>query len=107
MGSGTAVLNGEFKELKLSDYLGKYLVFFFYPLDFTFVCPTEILAFNDRVKEFRDIGAEVVACSVDSHFTHLAWMNTPRTAGSTWRRTVTPSEASSSSTPRESSGRSP
>merc|ERR1712013_617693 len=47
--SGTAVLNGEFTELKLSDYLGKYLVFFFYPLDFTFVCPTEILAFNDRV----------------------------------------------------------
>ena len=75
--SGTAVLNGEFKELKLSDYLGKYLVFFFYPLDFTFVCPTEILAFNDRVKEFREIGAEVVACSVDSHFTHLAWMSTP------------------------------
>merc|ERR1711979_119148 len=79
--SGTAVLNGEFTELKLSDYLGKYLVFFFYPLDFTFVCPTEILAFNDRVKEFRDIGAEVVACSVDSHFTHLAWINTPRKQG--------------------------
>ena len=57
--SGTSVLNGEFKELKLTDYLGKYLVFFFYPLDFTFVCPTEILAFNDRVEEFRKIGAEV------------------------------------------------
>ena len=57
--SGTAVINGEFTELKLSDYRGKYLVFFFYPLDFTFVCPTEILAFNDRVKEFRDLGAEV------------------------------------------------
>jgi len=79
--SGTAVLNGEFKEIGLTDYLGKYLVFFFYPLDFTFVCPTEILAFNDRVKEFRDIGAEVVACSVDSHFTHLAWMNSPRKEG--------------------------
>jgi len=79
--SGTAVLNGEFKELKLTDYLGKYLVFFFYPLDFTFVCPTEILAFNDRVAEFRSIGAEVVACSVDSHFTHLAWMASPRTEG--------------------------
>jgi peroxiredoxin (alkyl hydroperoxide reductase subunit C) len=78
---GTAVLNGEFKELKLSDYLGKYLVFFFYPLDFTFVCPTEILAFNDRVKEFKALNTEVVACSVDSHFTHLAWMNTPRTEG--------------------------
>ena len=57
--SGTAVVNGDFTEIKLSDYRGKYLVFFFYPLDFTFVCPTEILAFNDRVKEFRDIGAEV------------------------------------------------
>ena len=100
--SGTAVLNGDFTEIKLSDYKGKYLVFFFYPLDFTFVCPTEILAFNDRVKEFRQLGAEVcindsfwykyklsyycslcqvVACSVDSHFTHLAWMNTPRTEG--------------------------
>merc|ERR1712096_223590 len=79
--SGTAVPNGEFKELKLEDFLGKYLVFFFYPLDFTFVCPTEILAFNDRVEEFRKIGVEVVGCSVDSHFTHLAWMNTPRTEG--------------------------
>eukprot|EP00088_Acartia_fossae_P047915 TRINITY_DN520_c0_g1_i1.p1 TRINITY_DN520_c0_g1~~TRINITY_DN520_c0_g1_i1.p1 ORF type:complete len:238 (+),score=39.66 TRINITY_DN520_c0_g1_i1:28-741(+) len=78
---GTAVLNGEFKELKLSDYRGKYLVFFFYPLDFTFVCPTEILAFNDRIKEFRALNTEVVACSVDSHFTHLAWMNTPRSEG--------------------------
>ena len=56
---GTAVINGEMKELKLSDFKGKYLVFFFYPLDFTFVCPTEILAFNDRVAEFRAIGAEV------------------------------------------------
>jgi len=79
--SGTSVLNGEFKELTLDDFKGKYLVFFFYPLDFTFVCPTEILAFNDRVEEFRKIGAEVVGCSVDSHFTHLAWMNTPRTEG--------------------------
>ena len=79
--SGTAVINGEFTEIKLSDYKGKYLVFFFYPLDFTFVCPTEILAFNDRVAEFKKIGAEVLACSVDSHFTHLAWMNTPRKEG--------------------------
>ncbi|KAG8510087.1 Peroxiredoxin-4, partial [Galemys pyrenaicus] len=70
---GTAVINGEFKELKLTDYRGKYLVFFFYPLDFTFVCPTEIIAFGDRIEEFRSINAEVVACSVDSQFTHLAW----------------------------------
>ncbi|XP_046392896.1 peroxiredoxin-2 [Ischnura elegans] len=78
---GTAVVNGEITEIKLSDFKGKYLVFFFYPLDFTFVCPTEILAFNDRIEEFRKINTEVVACSVDSHFTHLAWMNTPRTEG--------------------------
>ncbi|XP_037368509.1 peroxiredoxin-4 isoform X2 [Talpa occidentalis] len=78
---GTAVINGEFKELKLSDYRGKYLVFFFYPLDFTFVCPTEIIAFGDRIEEFRSINAEVVACSVDSQFTHLAWINTPRKQG--------------------------
>ncbi|XP_042312952.1 peroxiredoxin-4 isoform X1 [Sceloporus undulatus] len=78
---GTAVINGEFKELKLTDYEGKYLVFFFYPLDFTFVCPTEIIAFSDRIEEFRSIGAEVIACSVDSQFTHLAWINTPRKQG--------------------------
>ncbi|KXJ22794.1 peroxiredoxin-4 [Exaiptasia diaphana] len=78
---GNAVVNGEFKELKLSDFLGKYLVFFFYPLDFTFVCPTEIIAFSDRIEEFRAINTEVVACSVDSVFTHLAWINTPRKEG--------------------------
>ncbi|XP_037543634.1 peroxiredoxin-4-like [Nematolebias whitei] len=78
---GTAVINGEFKELKLSDYKGKYLVFFFYPLDFTFVCPTEIIAFSDRVHEFQAINTEVVACSVDSQFTHLSWINTPRKQG--------------------------
>lgn len=47
----------------------------------TFVCPTEILAFNDRIEEFRQLNADVVGCSVDSHFTHLAWMNTPRKEG--------------------------
>uniref|UniRef100_A0A4Q8K657 thioredoxin-dependent peroxiredoxin n=2 Tax=Liphistius thaleban TaxID=1905330 RepID=A0A4Q8K657_9ARAC len=78
---GTAVVNGEFKEMKLKDFRGKYLVFFFYPLDFTFVCPTEIIAFSDRVKEFHAINTEVVACSVDSPFTHLAWINTPRKVG--------------------------
>ncbi|XP_043854120.1 peroxiredoxin-4 isoform X2 [Dromiciops gliroides] len=78
---GTAVINGEFKELKLTDYRGKYLVFFFYPLDFTFVCPTEIIAFGDRIEEFKAINTEVVACSVDSQFTHLAWINTPRKQG--------------------------
>ncbi|XP_063989900.1 peroxiredoxin-2 [Diachasmimorpha longicaudata] len=77
----TAVINGEFKEIKLTDYKGKYLVFFFYPLDFTFVCPTEIQAFSDRIDEFRTLNTEVIAASVDSQFTHLAWMNTPRKEG--------------------------
>merc|ERR1719197_64916 len=72
---------GEFAKIKLSDFKGKYLVFFFYPLDFTFVCPTEIIAFSDRVEEFRKINTEVIAVSVDSQFTHLAWINTPRTEG--------------------------
>eukprot|EP00112_Aurelia_sp_Birch-Aquarium-sp1_P019590 Seg4871.2 transcript_id=Seg4871.2/GoldUCD/mRNA.D3Y31 product=Peroxiredoxin-4 protein_id=Seg4871.2/GoldUCD/D3Y31 len=79
---GTAVTaSGEFKDIKLSDYKGKYLVFFFYPLDFTFVCPTEIIAFSDRADEFRAINCEVVACSVDSHFSHLAWTIQPRNKG--------------------------
>ncbi|XP_012286498.1 peroxiredoxin-2 [Orussus abietinus] len=78
---GTAVVNGEFREIKLSDFRGKYLVFFFYPLDFTFVCPTEILAFSDRLEEFRRLNIEVVAASVDSQFTHLAWIHTPRKEG--------------------------
>uniref|UniRef100_A0A8C3H390 Thioredoxin-dependent peroxide reductase, mitochondrial n=1 Tax=Corvus moneduloides TaxID=1196302 RepID=A0A8C3H390_CORMO len=75
---GTAVVNGEFKELSLDDFKGKYLVLFFYPLDFTFVCPTEIVAFSNKANEFRDVNCEVVAVSVDSHFSHLAWINTPR-----------------------------
>ncbi|XP_037526897.1 peroxiredoxin 1 isoform X5 [Rhipicephalus sanguineus] len=78
---GTAVVDGQFKEIKLSDYKDKYLVLFFYPLDFTFVCPTEIIAFSDRAEEFRKINCEVVACSTDSHFCHLAWINTPRKEG--------------------------
>lgn len=79
--SGTAVVNGEFKEIRLSDYLGKYVVLFFYPLDFTFVCPTEIVAFSDRADEFHEKKCQVIACSTDSHFTHLAWINTPRKQG--------------------------
>uniref|UniRef100_A0A8D2KUE7 Thioredoxin-dependent peroxide reductase, mitochondrial n=1 Tax=Varanus komodoensis TaxID=61221 RepID=A0A8D2KUE7_VARKO len=75
---GTAVVDKDFKELSLDDFKGKYLVLFFYPLDFTFVCPTEIVAFSDKAKEFRDVNCEVVAVSVDSHFSHLAWINTPR-----------------------------
>ncbi|WIA10975.1 hypothetical protein OEZ86_000941 [Tetradesmus obliquus] len=78
---GQAIVDGEIKEISLDDFKGKYLVFFFYPLDFTFVCPTEITAFSDRLKEFEAIGCNVVGCSVDSHFTHLAWVNTPRAKG--------------------------
>ncbi|KAJ1655710.1 peroxiredoxin [Dispira simplex] len=78
---GTAVVNGEFKTISLDDYKGKYLVLFFYPLDFTFVCPTEIVAFSDHAKEFHDLDCELVACSVDSHFSHLAWLNQPRQEG--------------------------
>ena len=77
-----AVVNGsDFKQVKLSDYKGKYLVIVFYPLDFTFVCPTEILAFNDRVKEFQDNGCEVIVASTDSQFSHHAWAQTDRKAG--------------------------
>ena len=66
------------KELSLSDYKGKWLVFFFYPLDFTFVCPTEILALSDRYHDFTAIGAEVLGASCDSVFSHYAWINTPK-----------------------------
>ena len=76
-----AVVNGEFKTLKLSDYRGKYVVLFFYPLDFTFVCPTELVAFSDQIDEFKKRGCEVMAVSVDSKFSHLAWVNTPRKEG--------------------------
>lgn len=77
----TAVVNGAFKEVSLSDYKGKYVVLFFYPLDFTFVCPTEIIAFNDAVADFKKRNTVLLGVSVDSHFTHLAWINTPRKAG--------------------------
>ena len=80
--TATAVVNEEFNDnFKLSDYRGQYVVFFFYPLNFTFVCPTEIVAFSDRIDEFRRRGAEVVGCSVDSHFSHLAWIQQPRSQG--------------------------
>ena len=69
--------DGSFKELKLSDYRGKYVVLFFYPLDFTFVCPSEIIAFSNHIAEFKERGCEVIGCSVDSHFSHFAWRNTP------------------------------
>ncbi|RMF99968.1 MAG: peroxiredoxin [Planctomycetota bacterium] len=73
--------DGSFKEISLSDYRGKYVLLFFYPLDFTFVCPTEIIAFSDRNAEFEKLGVQILGCSIDSHFTHLAWRNTPRSEG--------------------------
>jgi len=78
---GNAVVDYTVKSISYEEYQGKWLIFFFYPLDFTFVCPTEIIAFNDRAKEFRSLNAEIVACSCDSHFSHLAWINTPRKEG--------------------------
>ena len=79
--TATAVIDEEFKEVKLSSYRGKYVVLFFYPLDFTFVCPTEIIAFSDRIKDFQSRGAEVLGVSIDSQFSHLAWIQSPREKG--------------------------
>jgi peroxiredoxin (alkyl hydroperoxide reductase subunit C) len=75
------VLNGKFHTYRLSDYKGKWVVLFFYPLDFTFVCPTEILAFSDRLGEFKKLGVEVLGASVDSKYSHLAWTEKPREEG--------------------------
>jgi peroxiredoxin (alkyl hydroperoxide reductase subunit C) len=75
--SATAVMaDNSFQDLRLSDCRGKYVVLFFYPLDFTFVCPSEILAFNRRVEEFDKKDCALIGVSVDSHFTHLAWKET-------------------------------
>lgn len=79
--TATAVVNQEFKTLKLSEYRGKYVVLFFYPLDFTFVCPTEIIAFSDRYTEFSALNTEVIGASVDSEFSHLAWVQSDRKEG--------------------------
>lgn len=79
--NGTAVISENFKEIKLADYHGKYLVLLFYPLDFTFVCPTELIAFDDQYESFKKLNAEVIGISIDSHFTHLGWMHTKRNEG--------------------------
>jgi len=79
--SADAYFNGGFEKVSLSKYKGKKLVLFFYPLDFTFVCPTEITAFTDTLAEFKKRNTEVVGVSVDSNFTHQAWANTPREEG--------------------------
>lgn len=82
--SATAVVNGEeFEEnFSLDQYVGKqYVVFFFWPFDFTFVCPTEIIAFQERLADFEARNVAVVGCSTDSHFAHYAWLNTPKDQG--------------------------
>ncbi|MDH5528076.1 MAG: peroxiredoxin [Nitrospirota bacterium] len=73
--------NKTFQEISLSQYKGKWVVLFFYPLDFTFVCPTEIIAFSEAAPQFEKINAQPIACSIDSQFNHLAWVNTPRAEG--------------------------
>ncbi|NCQ35182.1 peroxiredoxin [bacterium] len=77
--TATAVMpdNSFKKDFSLSDYRGKYVVMFFYPLDFTFVCPSEIIAFNKALEEFKSRKCEVIGVSTDSHFSHWAWKNTP------------------------------
>ncbi len=75
--TATAVMeDGSFKDVSLSDYKGKNVVLYFYPLDFTFVCPSEILAFNHRVAEFKEKNTQLLGVSIDSQFSHLAWRNT-------------------------------
>lgn len=73
--------DGMMQPLNLYDYRGKYVVLFFYPMDFTFVCPTEIIAFSDRISEFRQRGVEVLGVSVDSVHAHFAWSHMPRREG--------------------------
>jgi alkyl hydroperoxide reductase subunit AhpC len=79
--TATAVVNGQFEQVKLSSFRGQNVVLFFWPLDFTFVCPTEIVAFSEAVPKFAERNTAVLGASIDSHFTHLAWQNTPRTTG--------------------------
>lgn len=77
-----AVIGNKIVEgFSLKHYRGKYVIFFFYPLDFTFVCPTELHAFNEALEEFEKRNAQLIACSVDSAHTHLAWLNTPKSRG--------------------------
>ncbi len=73
--------DGSFKQIKLSDFRGKYVILFFYPLDFTFVCPTEIIAFSTKAADFKKRNTEILGVSIDSKFSHLAWRNTDRKQG--------------------------
>jgi len=73
--------NMEFTKLSLSDFKDKYVVLVFYPFDFTYVCPTELISFSENVSKFKELGAEVIGISTDSHFTHLAWLKQNRADG--------------------------
>jgi peroxiredoxin 2/4 len=79
----SAVINGNqiVDDFSLSNYEGKYVLFFFYPLDFTFVCPTELHAFQEKIGDFESRNTQVIGCSVDSKHTHFAWLNTPAEKG--------------------------
>ena len=80
--SAKAVRKGEvLEDFSLRDFLGKYVVFFFYPLDFTFVCPTELHAFQERAEEFEKRNAQIIGCSVDSCDSHSAWLSTAKSQG--------------------------
>jgi alkyl hydroperoxide reductase subunit AhpC len=79
--SGMAVENEKFVKMNSEEYKGKYLVMIFYPFDFTYVCPTELIAFSDNIEIFKKINTNIIGISTDSHFTHLAWVKTPRTQG--------------------------
>jgi peroxiredoxin (alkyl hydroperoxide reductase subunit C) len=74
-------IKNEVKEINLKDFRGKYLILFFYPLDFTFVCPTELHAFQEKLDQFTKNECVVLGCSVDSQFSHLAWLNNPKEKG--------------------------
>lgn len=77
-----AIVKGQIaSEFTLSQYLGKYVVLFFYPLDFTFVCPTELHAFQEKLSEFEKRNTQLIGCSVDSCYSHFAWLNTPINKG--------------------------
>nr|YP_009393740.1 2-Cys peroxiredoxin [Caloglossa beccarii]ARW62302.1 2-Cys peroxiredoxin [Caloglossa beccarii] len=79
--SSIAVYEQEFIQIKLSNYLGKYIILIFYPLDFTFVCPTELVAFSNFYDKFKELNTEVLAVSVDSEYSHLAWSQMDRDSG--------------------------
>nr|UAD84188.1 2-Cys peroxiredoxin [Gracilaria changii] len=79
--SAIAVYDQEFKKVTLSDYLGQYVILLFYPLDFTFVCPTEITAFSDSYNEIQSLNTEILGISVDSEYSHLAWLQMERDLG--------------------------